>query len=61
MMASTPHVSLTRAAGRPLINTVGAPGGMIGVGTPEVAGLTIVSVTRAAGNMLFASYPEGIS
>lgn len=50
-MASTPHVSPRRAAGNPPINTVGAPGGMMGVGTPEVAVLTIGSVTRAAGNI----------
>jgi hypothetical protein len=48
-MASAPHESPRRAAGNPPIITVGAPGGMIGVGTPSVAGLTIMSVTRAAG------------
>src|SRR5262245_21120189 len=50
-MASGPQVSLKRAAGKPPINTVGAPGGRMGVGAPSVAGLTIISVTRAAGNM----------
>jgi hypothetical protein len=50
-MASAPQVSPNRAAGSPPINTVGAPGGMIGVGMPNVAVLTIISVTRAAGNI----------
>jgi hypothetical protein len=56
MMASTPHVSPSRAAGKPIISTVGAPGGMIGVGTPSVAVLTIKSVTLAAGS-IFSSTP----
>jgi hypothetical protein len=48
MIASTPQPSPRRAAGMPAIKTVGAPGGMMGVGTPIVAVLTIISVTRAA-------------
>jgi hypothetical protein len=51
MITSAPQESLIRAAGRPPINTVGVPGGIIGVGIPEVAGLTIISVIRAAGNI----------
>jgi hypothetical protein len=51
MMTSAPHESLIRAAGRPAIRTVGAPGGIIGVGIPEVAGLLIISVILAAGNI----------
>jgi hypothetical protein len=50
-ITSTPQVSPKRAAGSPPISTVGAPGGMIGVGTPIVAVLTIISVIRAAGNI----------
>jgi hypothetical protein len=50
-ITSAPHVSPTRAAGSPPIKTVGAPGGRMGVGTPTVAVLTILSVTRAAGSM----------
>ena len=50
-MTSAPQVSPKRAAGKPPINTVGAPGGIMGVGTPNVAVLTIISVTRAAGNI----------
>ena len=34
-IASTPHVSVNLAAGSPMINTVGAHGGMIGVGVPH--------------------------
>ena len=55
MMTSAPHESLIRAAGSPAINTVGAPGGMIGVGIPDVAGLLIISVTLAAGNIFLIS------
>jgi hypothetical protein len=55
MMTSAPHESLIRAAGSPAISTVGAPGGMIGVGIPEVAGLLIISVILAAGNILLVS------
>ena len=51
-MTSTPHESPSLAAGIPPIKTVGAPGGMIGVGIPIVAVLTIISVTRAAGNIV---------
>ena len=50
-ITSTPHESLNRAAGRPAIKTVGAPGGIIDVGMPLVAMLTIISVIRAAGSM----------
>ena len=50
--ASVPHVSPIRAAGSLAMRTVGAPGGMIGVGIPLVAVLTIISVTRAAGGIL---------
>ncbi len=32
------------------MSTVGAPGGIIGTGAPEVAGLMIMSVTLAAGS-----------
>jgi hypothetical protein len=39
------------AAGSPPISTLDAPGGMIGVGTPDVAVLTIRSVMRAAGSI----------
>jgi hypothetical protein len=51
MITSAPQESVIRAAGRPAISTVGAPGGMIGVGMPDVAGLEIMSVTLAAGNI----------
>src|SRR5882724_9876653 len=47
-IASAPQLSPRRAAGIPTISTVGAPGGMIGVGIPCVVVLTIMSVTRAA-------------
>jgi hypothetical protein len=50
-IASTPHESPIRAAGSPPIKTVGQPGGRIGVGVPIVAVLTIISETRAAGNI----------
>jgi hypothetical protein len=49
MMISAPQLSVILAAGNPAINTVGSPGGIIGVGIPEVAGLLIISVMRAAG------------
>jgi hypothetical protein len=52
IITSTPHESPILAAGSPAIKTVGAPGGIIGVGIPLVAMLTIISVIRAAGNML---------
>src|SRR6185369_8412566 len=51
MMASAPPPSPRRAAGTPPISTVAAPGGIIGIGAPWVAVLTIMSVTRAAGNI----------
>lgn len=51
MIASTPQESPIFAAGNPPINTVGGPEGMIGTGAPTVAGLTIISVTRAAGSI----------
>jgi hypothetical protein len=51
-IASNPHESPNLAAGSPAIKTVGAPGGIIGVGMPIVAVLTIISVTRAAGNII---------
>src|SRR5262249_42010344 len=54
-MASAPQLSPMRAAGSPPISTVGAPGGMMGVGTPMVAVLTIMSVTRAAGGIASSS------
>jgi hypothetical protein len=53
IMASAPQLSLKRAAANPAINTVGAPGGIIGTGEPLVALLTIISVMRAAGGILF--------
>src|SRR5437879_806569 len=52
-MASAPQLSPRRAAGIPPMSTVGAPGGIIGTGAPMVAVLTIMSVTRAAGGMVF--------
>lgn len=63
-MASNPHESPILAAGNPTIKTVGHPGGIIGVGTPIVAVLTIISETRAAGtiplffNLSEPSHPE---
>jgi hypothetical protein len=51
MMASTPQLSPRRAAASPAINTVGAPGGIMGTGAPIVAALTIMSDTRAAGGI----------
>ena len=51
IIASIAQESPIRAAGRPPINTVEAQGGIMGVGAPCVAGLTIISVTRAAGGM----------
>jgi hypothetical protein len=45
-----------RAAGRLPINTFTAPGGMMGVGAPDVAVLTIISDTRAAGNMVVFAF-----
>jgi len=50
-MASAPQESPIRAAGSPPMSTVGTPGGTMGNGAPCVAVLTIISVTRAAGNM----------
>jgi hypothetical protein len=52
IIASAPHVSPNLAAGRPAMRTVGSPGGMIGAGIPSVAGLEIISVTLAAGNIV---------
>jgi hypothetical protein len=51
IITSAPQESPCLAAGNPPIKTDIAPGGIIGVGMPEVAGLTIISVTRAAGNI----------
>jgi hypothetical protein len=56
MMASSPvgfaqvHRSDMRAAGSPPISTVGAPGGMIGIGAPMQMAHVCMSVTRAAGS-----------
>jgi hypothetical protein len=54
MIASAPQLSPTRAAGSPAIRTFGALGAMMGVGTPCVAVLTIMSDTRAANGMVFS-------
>ena len=49
-------MSPTRAAGMPLINTVGAPGGRIGPPTcglgPSDSGQVCMSPTRAAGGIV---------
>jgi hypothetical protein len=50
--ASTPQLLPTHAAGSPPIKTVGAPGVAMGTGEPKVPLLTIMSVTRAANDMV---------
>lgn len=43
------HKSVTRAAGSLQTSTVGAPGGIIGMGAPNVQGPVCMSVMRAWG------------
>lgn len=53
--ASAPQLLPTQAAGSPPMSTVGAPGVAMGTGTPKVALLTIMSVTRAANDIFRSS------
>ena len=55
MIVSAPQLSPSVEAGLPPMSTVGVPGGMSGTGAPGVAVLTMLSVTRAAGNTASSS------